>query len=426
MMRTLYVNADDFGLSRGINESIIAAIDHGVVNSVSILANGEDLDYAIAALRARPHVRVVAHLNLTEGPALLHPDEIAPLVDSRGMFSSSAASLWLRYLMSTPGRRRTFRDAIGKELRAQYERIRGSIEARAVDGHQHVHMLPFIQSPAISLGINHLRTPDEPLYFVSGSLLHYLGMHALGRTVLSILSRKARVLCDRRNIKTNESSHGILFSGTMTYAVVAAGLRTIASLNATETEVIVHPGSAREGEMESWRQSRANIAWHYDANRKTELEMLQSPETARLAEEFRNGTLPSMQPIRLARYLTTGSLATGLVLGLLYVCTEWAHIWYVLSAAFALLVSIVFSYLLQKNWTFADPRPFRIRRSRHSLRSMHSISVQILSASICVSNFFTSGTWPRRCSWQASSPAGASLSCGMVYSGSNTYGNGNA
>ena len=37
----IYINADDFGLSKGINKGIIDCINKGCLNSVSIIPNGK-------------------------------------------------------------------------------------------------------------------------------------------------------------------------------------------------------------------------------------------------------------------------------------------------------------------------------------------------------------------------------------------------
>ena len=39
MTRRLIVNADDFGLTRGVSEGILAAHRHGIVTSTTVLVN---------------------------------------------------------------------------------------------------------------------------------------------------------------------------------------------------------------------------------------------------------------------------------------------------------------------------------------------------------------------------------------------------
>src|SRR5437762_7703708 len=66
----LVVNADDFGLSAGVNRGILEAHAAGVVSSVSVLVNAPGWDDAVGRLRdlgARPGLGVGLHVNLTMG-----------------------------------------------------------------------------------------------------------------------------------------------------------------------------------------------------------------------------------------------------------------------------------------------------------------------------------------------------------------------
>lgn len=57
---------------------------------------------------------------------------------------------------------------------------------------------------------------------------------------------------------------------------------------------------------------------------------------------------------RLFRFLISGMVAALTDLGLLYLLTEVAGIWYLISAVIAFLVAVVVSFTLQKLWTFKD------------------------------------------------------------------------
>src|SRR5437660_9999386 len=66
-VRRLVVNADDFGLSPGVNDGILEAHAAGVVSSVSVLVNAPGWEHAVAALRGTGSLGVGLHLNLTAG-----------------------------------------------------------------------------------------------------------------------------------------------------------------------------------------------------------------------------------------------------------------------------------------------------------------------------------------------------------------------
>src|SRR5579884_3453160 len=62
----LIVNADDFGLTSGVNRGIIEAHEHGIVTSASLMVRGaaakEAADYALG----RAELSVGLHLDLAE------------------------------------------------------------------------------------------------------------------------------------------------------------------------------------------------------------------------------------------------------------------------------------------------------------------------------------------------------------------------
>ena len=64
------MNADDFGLSSGVNDGILEAHAAGVVSSVSVLVNAPGWEHAVAALRGTESLGVGLHLNLTAGEPL--------------------------------------------------------------------------------------------------------------------------------------------------------------------------------------------------------------------------------------------------------------------------------------------------------------------------------------------------------------------
>jgi predicted glycoside hydrolase/deacetylase ChbG (UPF0249 family) len=102
----LIVNADDLGMSPGVDEAIARAIDAGSVTSVSLFAEGPTFGAAVAMLRARPHVSVGVHLDLTEFSSL-------------GRFAPA--------------------DRVRAAWRDQLARVRDALDVDHLDSHQHVH-----------------------------------------------------------------------------------------------------------------------------------------------------------------------------------------------------------------------------------------------------------------------------------------------
>ena len=66
-MKRLIVNADDFGMTEGVNRAILEAHLRGLVTSTTLLANGAAFASAAEIAGDTPALGVGVHLNLTEG-----------------------------------------------------------------------------------------------------------------------------------------------------------------------------------------------------------------------------------------------------------------------------------------------------------------------------------------------------------------------
>jgi predicted glycoside hydrolase/deacetylase ChbG (UPF0249 family) len=92
MTRTLIVNGDDFGRTRGVSAGIVHAHLHGLVTTTTAMVNlpGALQDVA-QALQQAPTLGLGVHLNLTCGRPVLDPAAIPSLVTPQGSFCSPDA-----------------------------------------------------------------------------------------------------------------------------------------------------------------------------------------------------------------------------------------------------------------------------------------------------------------------------------------------
>jgi predicted glycoside hydrolase/deacetylase ChbG (UPF0249 family) len=65
MRRILIVNADDFGLSGGVNRGVARAHDEGIVTSTSAMVRRDAIDEAAQLARERPKLSVGLHVDLS-------------------------------------------------------------------------------------------------------------------------------------------------------------------------------------------------------------------------------------------------------------------------------------------------------------------------------------------------------------------------
>ncbi|HEY5028991.1 MAG TPA: ChbG/HpnK family deacetylase, partial [Candidatus Angelobacter sp.] len=69
-MRRLIVNADDFGLTAGVNRAIAESNRAGVVTSTTLMANAQASEAAIDLAKAQPSLKTGCHVVLIDGVPL--------------------------------------------------------------------------------------------------------------------------------------------------------------------------------------------------------------------------------------------------------------------------------------------------------------------------------------------------------------------
>lgn len=248
------LHADDFGVSRGVTDGILAHVDSGVLTSLSVIPNGAAFAYAMDLLRARPHVAVSVHLNLIEGNALTTG---RPL---RHTFGGVLA--------------RGVDQAIRDELTAQVRRVQEALDpARPLrlDSHGHLHHIPSVFAVVRDLAKEHgasLRLVREPFFLASGQTASGVVKHVL----LNRLSSRLRPRLD--GVPVDDWFVGVLHTGRMTADVVSLALAKLP--RDASVEVLFHPGAAVEGEEHLWAGQRVMHDYYFSSDRRREGEVLAS------------------------------------------------------------------------------------------------------------------------------------------------------
>src|ERR1700748_1194498 len=119
MLRKLVVNADDLGLTVGVNNGIFDAHDRGVLTSASVFANAAATDDALARARRRPSLGVGCHLPLVDGRPILSSARVSSLIQDDGQFRRS----WKPFIVSCLLGRISLAE-VEQELTAQIDRGR--------------------------------------------------------------------------------------------------------------------------------------------------------------------------------------------------------------------------------------------------------------------------------------------------------------
>jgi len=239
-LRHLIVNADDFGISRGVNRGIVEAHRAGLVTSTSLMANLPAAEDALTRAAICPDLGLGLHLTLTAGRPLCRPEQVPTLVDADGRF------FVLGTLLARLSLGQVRADDLRRELAAQVEwALRRGLRPDHLDSHHHVHVHPRVAPLVIALarerGVAWVRCPVEA--GPTRSVLTLQPKDAARTVAISTFGAVTRVLVRRAGLRTTRHFRGI----GLGMGFDEAGLR--AALDALPpglTELMTHPGHPDE------------------------------------------------------------------------------------------------------------------------------------------------------------------------------------
>jgi predicted glycoside hydrolase/deacetylase ChbG (UPF0249 family) len=273
-------NADDFGATPKVTRNIAEVWQYGKVNSVSVIANGTALTEAARAVLSDPKrpLRIMVHLNLSEGQPLADAAKVPMLVNKRGEFFLGFAGLWALWLRLPGAKRGEFLQQIRHEWSLQIETVKSAFaphQVAGVDGHIHVHMLPFLFPVAASLAeqqqLTEIRITREIFHFsMQESLRLGFPVNIAKHLLLNWLSRSARITARWFGLQSPDAVAGVLYSGKMTRAVAVAAMRRAEGRQYQWLELIFHPGRAAVSEKERW-ENQTGI-WNFYSAPERDLE----------------------------------------------------------------------------------------------------------------------------------------------------------
>jgi predicted glycoside hydrolase/deacetylase ChbG (UPF0249 family) len=139
MTRRLIVNADDYGLTRGVSEGILAAHRHGIVTSTTVLVTA-DIAADLVARARDSRLGLGVHVNLTLGKPLTRGRS---LVDGSGRF------------VRDPRRAAAVAEAadVRAEVEAQLARFEKMFKRAPthLDSHHHVGLHPPVRDAVLAI-----------------------------------------------------------------------------------------------------------------------------------------------------------------------------------------------------------------------------------------------------------------------------------
>ncbi|HEX3969304.1 MAG TPA: ChbG/HpnK family deacetylase [Edaphobacter sp.] len=162
MPSRLIINADDFGLTPGVNRAIAELHHAAALTSATLMATGPAFDDAVATAHANPTLGVGCHIVLTDGVPVSPPETIPTLLGpDRKTFRPSLIDFVQALL-----RGRISTGDIEREAAAQIRKLQcAGIQVTHLDSHKHTHLFPPVLHPLLRVAEQHsiraIRHPFE-------------------------------------------------------------------------------------------------------------------------------------------------------------------------------------------------------------------------------------------------------------------------
>lgn len=262
-MRRLIINADDFGLTAGVNRGILEAHGHGVVTSATLMATASAFAEAVQLAQSAPRLGVGCHLVLVDGSPVLSAAQIPSLIVGRNEHKDGARfreGLGSFALLAIFGR--LVPEQIEAEATTQIRKLQSSgVAVSHLDSHKHTHMFPQVLRPLLraakACGVRALRNPFAPIRGMllgerSSSWNRWMRVRALQN-----LAGEFRRTVREAGMITPDGTFGIVATGALDDRLFRF---MVEKLPEGTWEFVCHPGyndAALQGVRTRLRESRA-------------------------------------------------------------------------------------------------------------------------------------------------------------------------
>jgi len=247
-VRQLIVNADDFGLTPGVNRAIVKAHREGVVSSATLMASGAAFNDAVEAARALPKLSVGCHVVLVDGAPVSPPGGLDTLLAIRSSepdkFYGSLSAFAARATLGGFDR-----DQLVEEITAQIRKIQASgVEVTHLDSHKHAHVFPEILNAMLRAAricrVPAIRNPFVPVKAISPR--QFAGNRRLLKRygqvrLLHTFARQFRQQTKRAGLLAPDGVIGVIETGLLDATLLRQALANLPDGN---WELVCHPGYA--------------------------------------------------------------------------------------------------------------------------------------------------------------------------------------
>lgn len=242
-MRRLIINADDFGLTLGVNRAIVEAHGHGVVTSATLMANGAAFDDAAQLAKTNPRLTVGCHVVFVDGRPLLSPEQVPTLVASEGGGEARLRNSLGKFARDVFAGRVNISELEGEAFTQVRELQNAGIVVSHLDTHKHTHMFkPVLRAllrAAKASGVRAIRNPFEPLRFSLLAAGPRIWRRWLQVKTLHALSARFRRAVEAAGLLTPDGTIGVAATGILDGPLFRALMDGIPE---GTWEFVCHPG----------------------------------------------------------------------------------------------------------------------------------------------------------------------------------------
>jgi hopanoid biosynthesis associated protein HpnK len=239
-VRRLIINADDFGLTSGVNRAIVEGNRSGVLTSATLMANAKASVAATELAKAQPSLKTGCHVVLIDGAPLT--SDLPTLASGSSRFRGS-----LKQFALDAVRKRIAAEEIQRETEAQIRKIQAcGITLTHVDSHKHTHMFPQILRPVLraarACGVRAVRNPFEPLQsWPKSMVISNPGLWSRSAAVLAfqMFASEFRRAIKEEGMLSTDGTVGIAATGMLDQRIL---LKILKALPEGTWELVCHPG----------------------------------------------------------------------------------------------------------------------------------------------------------------------------------------
>lgn len=226
-MNKIYVNADDFGVSKSNTENLLELIKLNKLNSISVMVNQHQFEVNnITNL----NIKIKLHLNLTTSftpQAIKNPNNLKN-------------SSFLKLLLMISNKKK---QGVKDEIEYQINLFKSKFKVKQIylDSHHHVHMIPWIHNYLVNNfdEIVEIRNSAESIKYFK---IKYINNLKIFRNLIAVIVLKLLKIFHQKkeNIKYINFC-GLLFSGIINLNNLKYQLNVLENLE-DEGEIGLHPG----------------------------------------------------------------------------------------------------------------------------------------------------------------------------------------